>query len=125
MKPMVPVQLQVSVVLVLLIFLATVAWLIRTSKLDPRRSLFWLLSTLFALAVALAPGVLLRLSRALEFEVPSNAFFALAMVYLAVNVLSNTISSSANAGRISRLAQECALLRAEIDELRAAGGRPR
>ncbi len=119
MKPIVPELLQAVIIMVLLVFLAGVAWLIRRQRLDLRRSLFWMLSTLAALAAAMAPGVLFRLSRALEIDLPSNAFFALAILYLAVNVLSNTISASANAGRVGRLAQECALLRAELDELRA------
>jgi hypothetical protein len=120
MKPLIPEQLQALGVLVLMVFLGRVVWLIRAQRLHLRESLLWVLSTLFALLLALAPGLLGAVSRTLSIELPSNAFFALAIVYLAVNVLSNTIAASANAGRVGRLAQECALLRAQIEELRAS-----
>jgi hypothetical protein len=123
MKPLIPEQLQALGVLVLLVFLLRVAWLVRGQKLDLRGSVMWLFSTLAALALALAPGILASASRALAIELPSNAFFALAIVYLAVNVLSNTIAASANAGRVRRLAQVCALWRAQLDELRAGPAR--
>ena len=48
----------------------------------------------------------------------SNAFFAAAILYLAVNVLAGTLAASDNSARTRRLAQECALLRAELDQLR-------
>jgi hypothetical protein len=60
-------------------------------------------------------------------QVPSNAIFGAGLVYLAVNLLSVTIANSGNAERTRRLAQECALLRAELDRLKArsdAGGPP-
>ncbi len=52
----------------------------------------------------------------------SNALFGAAVLYLAVNVLVNTVASSQNAARIRRLAQECASLRAELEAERAARG---
>ncbi len=57
-------------------------------------------------------------------QVPSNALFAAGLVYLAVNLLWVTIATSASAERTRRLAQECALLRAEVERLRAAQGAP-
>lgn len=120
MKPLIPEQLQMLGILVLLVFLGRVVWLVRTQQLNLRGSALWVLSTIFALLLTLWPGLLAAVSRALSIELPSNAFFALAIVYLAVNVLANTIAASANAGRVGRLAQECALLRAQLEELRAS-----
>jgi hypothetical protein len=59
------------------------------------------------------------LARALAVEVPSNALFAVAILYLTLNVLALTIAVSNSASRERRLVQECALLRGELDELRA------
>ncbi len=67
-------------------------------------------------------------ARAVSITVPSNALFALSFVYVLLNLLAATIAISANATKVRRLAQEAALLRAELDALRArvdsvAGGR--
>ena len=47
------------------------------------------------------------------------ALFALAFLYVLLNLLSVTIAISGNAARLRRVAQECALLRAEVESLRA------
>jgi hypothetical protein len=66
----------------------------------------------------------MAVSGALGFQVASNAIFGAAVLYLAVNVLVNTVASSVNAARLRRLAQECALLRAELEALRRRDGGP-
>ena len=84
-----------------------------------RRALFRLVGPLVAAVLALFPGVLFWTSSILGFKTPSNALLAAAVLYLAVNVLFNTVASSVNAARLRRLTQECALLRAEVEALRA------
>jgi hypothetical protein len=54
--------------------------------------------------------------------IPTNAIFGVGLLYLAVNVLSVTLAVSRDADRVRRLAQECALLRAEVEALRAPPG---
>lgn len=112
-------ELRIFAALVLLLLLGWVVRLIRSHRLSLRDSLLWFLSTAAALLVTLFPGTLVWVSRALGVEVPSNALFALAFVYVLSNLLSVTIAASGNATRVRRLTQECALLRAEIDGLRA------
>lgn len=112
-------ELRLFAALVLVLFLSWVVRLIRSNRLSLRDSLLWFLSTAAALLVTLFPGVLVWVSRALGVEVPSNALFALAFVYVLSNLLSVTIAASGNAARTRRLTQECALLRAEIEGLRA------
>ena len=46
-------------------------------------------------------------------------YLCFGLLYLALNVLAVTIGLSRNTTSVRRLAQECALLRAELDELRA------
>ena len=115
---LIPVELQAVSIVVLAIFLLWVLRLVRTQSLSLRDSLVWVLTTLVATAVALFPGILVRAASALGFQVASNALFGAAILYLAVNVLVNTVASSQNAARVRRLAQECAALRAELEEAR-------
>jgi hypothetical protein len=115
---LIPFELQAISIAVLAAFLVWVLRLVRTQKLSLRDSLVWVLTTLLATVVALFPGILVQAARLLGFQIPSNALFGAAVLYLAVNVLVNTVAGSQNAARLRRLAQECAALRAEVDRLR-------
>ena len=116
---LIPVELQVVSILVLAVFLLWVLRLVRTQRLSLRDSLVWVVTTVVAVTVALFPGILVRAAHLLGFQVASNALFGAAVLYLAVNVLVNTVAGSQNAARIRRLAQECAALRAELEAERA------
>lgn len=114
-----PLELQLVACGTLLAFFLWVVYLVRSQALSLRDSLLWMLSTGAVFVMALFPALLQRLARALAVEVPSNALFALAILYLTLNVLSLTIALSHGATRARRLTQECALLRGELDSLRA------
>lgn len=118
MNHVLPPEIQVIGIAVLLVFLGWVLGMVRARRLSLRDSLVWLLSTVAALAVTAFPRILVWLSGVIGVQVPSNALFGIAIVYLSVNVLSTTVASSSNAALARRLAQECALLRAELDRLK-------
>jgi hypothetical protein len=113
-----PIEVQLVSLAVLFAFSAWVAWLIRRQRLQLREALLWLLTTLAAIVVTAFPQILVWVAQALGVKVPANALFGAGLLYLAVNVLAITITVSSNTTRVRRLAQECALLRAEIAELR-------
>jgi hypothetical protein len=118
-SPILPLELQLPSLAVLGLFLAWVLRLIRTHRLGVRESLVWLLSTLAAMVITAFPSVLSWAAHLLRIQVPSNALFGAGLLYLALNVLAVTLATSASTDRVRRLAQECALLRAELDALRA------
>ena len=118
-SPLLPLELQIVACATLIAFSAWVVYLVRFQRLGLRESLLWLLSTGAVLVFVLYPRLLQDLARALAVQVPSNALFALAILYLTVNVLSLTIALSRASTRARRLGQECALLRAELDAVRA------
>jgi hypothetical protein len=119
--PLLPLHLQLVAAAVLVVFLGWVVHLVRQQRLPLRDSLLWLLSTGAALVVTMFPSTLRWLARVLDIAVPSNALFAIAFVYVLVNLLSLTIAVAGSAARVRRLSQECALLRAELDALRGGG----
>jgi hypothetical protein len=114
-----PLELQIVACATLLAFFSWVIHLVRFQHLSLRDSLLWLISTGVVLVFAVFPHLLRDLASAIAVQVPSNALFALAIVYLALNVVSLTIALSNGATKTRRLAQECALLRAELDAMRA------
>jgi hypothetical protein len=115
-----PIEIQLVSLAVLAAFCAWVLWLIRTQRLHLRESLIWLLTTAAAIAVTAYPRLLQAAAHLIGIQVPANALFGAGLLYLAVNVLAVTISVSTNTTRMRRLAQECALLRAEVQALREA-----
>lgn len=117
--PLLPRELQVASALVLICFLAWVVHLIRRRRLSLRDSLLWLVSTFGVLLVTLFPHALRWLASQLRIDVPSNALFGAAILYLALNLLSLTIGVSNSLARLRRLTQECTVLRTEVKELRA------
>jgi len=118
-NPLLPLELQILACVTLLAFSGWVLYLVRLQSLSLRDSLLWLLSTGVVVLFAIFPRLLQDLARAIGVQVPSNALFALAILYLTLNVLSLTIVLSKESIRTRRLAQECALLRAELDAMRA------
>ncbi len=118
-EPLLPLPIQIVSLAVLLAFSGWVVWLIRTRRLHLRESLIWLLTTIAAIVVTAFPRLLAAGAALLGIQVPANALFGAGLLYLAVNVLAVTISISTNTTRVRRLAQECALLRAEIEDLRS------
>jgi hypothetical protein len=118
-NPLLPLELQILACVTLLAFSGWVLYLVRLQSLSLRDSLLWLLSTGVVVMFAIFPRLLQDLARAIGVQVPSNALFALAILYLTLNVLSLTIVLSKESIRTRRLAQECALLRAELDAMRA------
>ncbi len=120
--PLLPLELQAIAVAILAVLLLWVIRLVRRDRMSLRDSLLWLLSTAVALGLMAFPEGLRWVADRLGVEVASNALFALGFVYVLLNLLSLTIAVSGGAARTRRLAQECALLRGEIEELRARLG---
>lgn len=118
-SPILPRELQLASLLVLGLFLSWVLRLIRTHRLTLRDSLVWLISTLSAIVVTAFPSLLVRAAGLVGVQVPANALFGAGLLYLALNVLVVTLGVSSSSERLRRLAQECALLRAELESLRA------
>ena len=113
-----PIEVQLVSLAILLAFSAWVVALIRKQRLHLRESLIWLITTLIAIAITAWPELLVRASRLVGVQVPANALFGAGLLYLALNVLAVTIGVSQNTSTMRRLTQECALLRAEVEELR-------
>jgi hypothetical protein len=112
-----PFELQLFASLSLALLVGWVIQLIRRQQLGLRESLLWLVSTSTALLLVVFPQLLAKLAALGHVKVPANALFATGFLYVLVNLLSTTIAASRNALHARRLSQECAMLRAELQQL--------
>lgn len=98
--------------------LAVIIVLLLRRQLREKYAIMWLLIGLAILVLAIYPGLLIALSDALNVELPSNLIFALALVLLVGVSLHLSWELSQAEDEIRRVAEEVALLRIEVDELR-------
>lgn len=107
--------------LALLVLIIIVSLLLRR-QLREKYATLWIIIGLVILVLAIFPGLLLGLSRALGVEVPANLIFALALVLLVGVALHLSWELSQAEDEVRRVAEDVAILRAEVEELRRAVG---
>jgi hypothetical protein len=118
----IPSRLQFFAIGVILLFLLWLLSLIRKQRIPLQGSLSLVLSTILALAIACFPNTLLGAASFLGFEVASNALFVLGFIYVLWNIVSITVALANMSRRTTRLTQECSMLRAELEGVRARMG---
>ncbi len=112
--------------------LAAFAVLVLTVELLRRRALrekyavIWLVVSLVAVVFTVFPGLLLRVSQRLGFQIPANFVFAIAALVLLVVGMQLSLEVGRLEDRSQRLAEEVGLLRHDIEQLRRelAGSAP-
>jgi hypothetical protein len=105
-----------------LLVLALIISLLLRRQLREKYATLWLLIGIVILVLALFPGLLLGLSDALGVAVPSNLIFALALVLLIGVALHLSWELSQAEDEVRRVAEDVAILRTEMEELRRSAG---
>jgi hypothetical protein len=98
------------------VFLIIVIELVRKNKLQERYSLLWILLAMSLLILSLMPPLVDRLAGCLEIKSPPSLLFLLGLVYLVAYNLHLTTVVSSQAEKVTRLAQEIALLKNKEDK---------
>ncbi len=101
-----------------LITLALIITMLLRRHLREKYAVMWLLIGAAMLVLAVFPDMLGALARLLGVIVPSNLLFALAVALLIGVTLHLSWELSRAEEEIRRVAEEVAILRADIDELR-------
>ncbi len=108
----------VFVIVVTLLAIAWVIRLVRREKLRTKYSLLWIFVAVVLATVAVFPGLLERLSNAAGVYYPPATFLIMAVGFLFVIVVHFSWEFSRSDDRIRALAEEVALLRAELEGLK-------
>ena len=105
--------------------LAALAVLVLTVELLRRRALrekyavIWLIVSVAAVVFTVFPGLLLRVSQRLGFQIPANFVFAIAALVLLIVGMQLSLEVGRLEDRSQRLAEEVGLLRHDIEQLRS------
>lgn len=102
-----------------IVVLAIIIGLLLKRQLREKYATLWLIIGVALLVISVFPGLLLQLTDVLGVEVPANLIFALSIVLLVGVALHLSWELSRAEDEIRRLAEESAILRTDLDELRA------
>jgi len=111
------IVLHISIVVGVLLFLGLIILFLMKNAFSLKYSLLWLLSAITMLIISIFPGILVRISQKLGFQVFSNAIFTLLLGFVIIILLQQTATISSQNDKIKTLAQTNALLEKRIREL--------
>lgn len=97
-------------------FLATVITLVRKNKLQERYSLLWILLSIILFILSISPVFINTIAKWLDIKNPPSLLFLFGLVYLIIYNLHITTVISKQSEKITRLAQEIALLKQSVEK---------
>jgi len=92
-------------------FLIVVIELVRKNKLQERYSLLWIFMSIVLLIFSSTPAIINTLADWLDIKNPPSLLFLFGLVYLLIYNLHITTVVSSQSEKITKLAQEIALLK--------------
>lgn len=104
-----------------LLILAVIIWMLLSKRLREKYAVLWLIIGVAMLILTVFPDLLFWLSNFLGVQVPSNLLFVGAIALLVGVTLHQSWELSTAEDETRRVAEEVAILRAEVDALRADG----
>lgn len=100
------------------VFLLLILWSVRQKKLKEAYAMLWVLIGVMLLGISLFPSVLRLISQYIGIFYPPATLFLLLLCGVITILFQYSLLLSRNQERISRLAQEVALLKNEIENLK-------
>jgi len=100
--------------------LAIIFSMLLRRKLREKYAVLWLLIGVLILVLAIFPGLLAAAAQLLGVELPANLLFILALALLIGVTLHQSWELSTTEEETRRLAEEVAILRADVEALRSA-----
>ncbi|MFJ2368628.1 DUF2304 domain-containing protein [Microbacterium sp. NPDC087665] len=101
-----------------LFILAIIVWMLLSKRLREKYAILWLIIGIGMLVLTVFPDLLVWLSNVLGVQVPSNLLFVGALALLVGVTLHQSWELSTAEDETRRVAEEVAILRAEVDALK-------
>ncbi|WP_314646506.1 DUF2304 domain-containing protein [uncultured Microbacterium sp.] len=105
-----------------LLVLAMIVWMLLTQRLREKYAVLWLIIGVAMLVLTVFPGLLVWLSDAIGVQVPANLLFIGAIALLVGVTLHQSWEISTAEEETRRVAEEVAILRAEVESLKPGRG---
>jgi hypothetical protein len=116
----VPLRQKVFFLIVAVALLLLILELVRRRRLRVEYSWLWIASGLTIVLVILRYDLLVWLTALIGAAIPTSTLFFLSILYLALLSLNYSVRLTALSREVKELAQEIALVRAELEERRPA-----
>lgn len=100
-----------------LFILAMIAWMLLSHRLREKYAILWLVIGIAMLVLTVFPDLLTLLAQALGVQVPANLLFVGALALLVGVTLHQSWELSTAEDETRRVAEEVAILRAEVEAL--------
>ncbi len=113
-------RLQVFLIILSLSFAVYIMALVRREALELKYTLAWCLMSLILVIIALKPIVVIVIANALGVGLPVNAVFLLGIFCILIINLTLTVAVSRASVRTKRLAQEIAIIKLELDQVKSS-----
>jgi hypothetical protein len=97
--------------------LGVIFWLLLTRRLREKYAVLWFIIGLAILVLTVFPGLLDGLATLVGVELPANLLFILALALLIGVTLHQSWELSTAEDEVRRVAEEVAILRAEVERL--------
>ena len=101
-----------------IVFLLLILWSVRQKKLKEAYAMLWILIGVMMLGVSFYPNVLRWVSQYIGIVYPPATLFLLLLCGVVVILFQYSLLLSRNQEKISRLTQEIALLKNELEKLK-------
>lgn len=93
--------------------------MVRTKKLELKYTLTWMITSIAFIILSSIPNALNFISKVLSIKSPMNALFFILIFFIILIIFSLTVALSRNSKRVRVLNQEIAILKLELEKLRA------
>ncbi|NNC13078.1 DUF2304 family protein [Planctomonas sp. JC2975] len=114
----------VAAIVLAVIIIVIIGTMLLRRQLREKYAVLWLIIGLLVLILGLFPSLLVWLTGIVGVQLPSNLLFILALLLLLGVTLHLSWELSHSEDETRRLAEDIAILRADVDELRAEHASP-
>lgn len=114
---MLPVSLQMSLSIGLVLYYLIIIWLIKKRSIALQYALLWLLSGIVLAVLIVFPNILVSIVHIMGIESNMNGLFVMAIAVILVILMSITSIVSKQNERVRKLVQQQALMEKRIREL--------
>lgn len=111
-------RIQIIIALIIILTLIWIIFMIQKKRIGLKYSLTWIFLLILSLFLDIYPSTLSACSKLLGISLPSNMVFMVGIIFLTVVIFSLTVSVSRLSDKSTKLTQEIALLREEIQQIK-------